>query len=152
MRSNANTFTSHLFDEKSFYTSFIKDLLNCQQEVIIESPFITTARMQKLYPIFETVLEQDVKIFVITKDPSILDEPLSSQSTEVIRQFEIMGIQVLATANNHHRKIAILDRRILWEGSLNILSQTNSREIMRRIEGEDHAQKMFKFLNLGQFI
>lgn len=152
MRSNAHTFTSHLFDEKSFCTSFIKDLLDCRQEVIIESPFITTTRMQQLYPAFETVLKQDVKIFVITKDPSILDEPLSSQSAEVIRQFEVMGIQVLATANNHHRKIAILDRKVLWEGSLNILSQTNSREIMRRIEGEDHAREMFKFLNLGQFI
>ncbi len=152
MGSNANIFTSHLFDEKSFYTSFIKDLLECRQEVIIESPFITTARMHQLYPTFEEILKQDVKVFVITKDPSILDESLSSQSAEVIRQFEIMGIQVLAAANNHHRKIAILDRKVLWEGSLNILSQTNSREIMRRIEGEEYAQEMYKFLDLRRFI
>ncbi|GEM_PF-6434170 len=85
MGSNAITFTSHLFDEMSFYASFIRDLLDCSQEVIIESLFITTARMQKLCPIFETILKHEVKFFVITKDPSILDEPLSNQSAEVIQ-------------------------------------------------------------------
>lgn len=49
-------------------------------------------------------------------------------------------------------EMAILDRQVLWEGSLNILSQSNSREIMRRIQGEDHAQEMFEFLKLGRFI
>jgi phosphatidylserine/phosphatidylglycerophosphate/cardiolipin synthase-like enzyme len=145
-------FISHLFDEKSFYDSFIKDLLNCKEEAIIESPFISASRMRKLFPIFKKLIKRDIKVYVITKDPSILDEPLASQSAEVIRQFEVLGVHVLATSNHHHRKLAILDREILWEGSLNILSQSRSREIMRRIEGEKHAQEMFEFLNLGRFI
>ena len=53
---------------------------------------------------------------------------------------------------NHHRKLAIIDRQILWEGSLNILSQIKSREIMRRIEGDNYAQDMFNFLKLKRFI
>jgi phosphatidylserine/phosphatidylglycerophosphate/cardiolipin synthase-like enzyme len=145
-------FISHLFDEKSFYDSFIKDLLNCKEEVIIESPFISASRMRKLFPIFKKLIKRDIKVYVITKDPSILDEPLASQAAEVIRQFEILGVHVLATSNHHHRKLAILDREILWEGSLNILSQSRSREIMRRIEGRRYAKEMFDFLNLGRFI
>lgn len=145
-------FISHLFDEKSFYDSFIKDLLNCKEEVIIESPFISASRMKKLFPIFKKLIKRDIKVFVITKDPSILEEPLASQSAEVIREFEVLGVHVLATSNHHHRKLAILDREILWEGSLNILSQSRSREIMRRIQGKKYAQEMFNFLNLGRFI
>ena len=60
--------------------------------------------------------------------------------------------QVFITKNNHHCKLAFIDRNVLWEGSLNILSQTNSREIMRRIEGENHAPKMFNYHNLGRII
>lgn len=145
-------FISHLFDEKSFYSSFLSDLEDCEREVIIESPFISKSRMDVLLPFFRRLVNRDVTVYVITKDPSILDEPLASYSREIIREFEILGVHVLATANQHHRKLAILDRQVLWEGSLNILSQSNSREIMRRIQGEDHAQEMFEFLKLGRFI
>lgn len=145
-------FISHLFDEKSFYSSFLSDLEDCEREVIIESPFISKSRMDVLLPFFKRLINRNVTVYVITKDPSILDEPLASYSREIIREFEILGVHVLATANHHHRKLAILDRQVLWEGSLNILSQSNSREIMRRIQGEDHAQEMFDFLKLGRFI
>lgn len=145
-------FISHLFDEKSFYSSFLSDLEDCEREVIIESPFISKSRMDILLPFFRRLVSRDVTVYVITKDPSILDEPLASYSRDIIREFEILGVHVLATANHHHRKLAILDRQVLWEGSLNILSQSNSREIMRRIQGEDHAQEMFEFLKLGRFI
>lgn len=77
---------------------------------------------------------------------------MACQAQEVIEYCERVGIQVFVTRNKHHRKLAIIDREILWEGSLNILSQSDSREIMRRIEGDDHALEMFKFLKLGRFI
>jgi len=64
----------------------------------------------------------------------------------------MMGVQTFLCSGNHHRKLAIIDRKILWEGSLNILSQNNSREIMRRIEGEAFATELFEFLNLGEYI
>jgi len=63
-----------------------------------------------------------------------------------------MGVQVLLCTGNHHRKLAILDRNILWEGSLNILSQRHSREIMRRIENEELSLEMFNFLKLQKFL
>lgn len=82
-------FISHLFDEKSFYSSFLSDLEDCEQEVIIESPFISKSRMDKLLPFFRRLVKRDVTVYVITKDPSILDEPLASYSREIIREFEI---------------------------------------------------------------
>ena len=146
------SFISRLCDEKSFFKYFIPDLKRAQKEVIIESPFITRQRMKTLMPILKTLVDKDVDVYIITRDPSILDEPLSVQSSQVIKQLEIIGVNVLATANNHHRKLAIIDREILWEGSLNILSQTNSREVMRRIDSPFFAQEMFDFLNLKKFI
>jgi phosphatidylserine/phosphatidylglycerophosphate/cardiolipin synthase-like enzyme len=151
-KKQVDEFTSHLFDEKSFYSSFLSDLENSKDEVIIESPFISKNRMKKLMPTFKRLLNRGVTIYVTTKDPSLLDEPLASHSEAVIREFELMGVNIIVAKNHHHRKLAILDRKILWEGSLNILSQTNSREIMRRIEGKHHAQEMFDFLKLGRFI
>ena len=74
------------------------------------------------------------------------------QSEDAISLFERIGVQVLLCIGNHHRKLAILDRKILWEGSLNILSQSKCRGIMRRIDNEELALEMFNFFKLGRFI
>lgn len=145
-------FNSQLHDERTFYNAFLRDLDGCKEEVIIESPFITTARMKHLRSIFERLINRGVKVFVITKDPREHSEGYEIQSEEEVHYFEILGVQVLLCVGNHHRKLAILDRKVLWEGSLNILSQTHSREIMRRIENKEVTLEMFNFLKLGKVI
>ena len=143
---------SSLYDEKTFYGQFIKDLLHCHAEVIIESPFITTSRMQVLYPIFEVLIRKGVKVYVVTRDPRDHTGVYKDQSELEIQRFERLGVQAFLCVGNHHRKLAILDRKILWEGSLNILSQIKSREIMRRFDSEQTALEMFTFLKFSRFI
>jgi phosphatidylserine/phosphatidylglycerophosphate/cardiolipin synthase-like enzyme len=147
-----NPVTSSLHDEKTFYPAFLKDLAHCKREVIIESPFITSERMNMLWPILRMLYKRGVKIFIITRDPREHTEGYSDQSEAEIQALEALGIQVLLCTGNHHRKLAILDRTILWEGSLNILSQLHSREIMRRLEGGGFAVDMYHFLHFGRYI
>lgn len=147
-----NSFHSELHDEKTFYQTFLQDLDRCQQEVIIESPYITSERMKTFDRIFQELIKNGINIYVITRDPREHSEFLEPQSEAEIQKFEALGIHVLLCGGNHHRKLAILDRKILWEGSLNILSQTRSREIMRRIEDQELTMQMFDFLKLNRFI
>lgn len=105
-----------------------------------------------LYPVLESLIKRGVTVCVITRDPQEHDFPLDEQSEAEIRRFEELGIQTLLCIGNHHRKLAILDRETLWEGSLNILSQSVSREIMRRIPGKELAMQMFEFLRLDKFL
>lgn len=130
----------------------MRDLDACREEVIIESPFITIDRMKSLKPAFERLVNKEIKVYIITRDPKEHSNGYEIQSEEVIEYFESLGVQVLLCVGNHHRKLAILDRKILWEGSLNILSQTRSREIMRRIESKKETLEMFNFLNLGKHL
>ncbi|MCX6726216.1 MAG: phospholipase D-like domain-containing protein [Candidatus Shapirobacteria bacterium] len=150
--NNQDILKSKLYDENTFYHQFIKDLENSQKEVIIESPFITTARMDILAPIFTRLVKRGVKIYVKTRDPKEHTETYEQQSEAEIHNFEVIGIQALICTGNHHRKLAIIDRNILWEGSLNILSQTKSREIMRRMESQVLAMEMYNFLNYKKFL
>ena len=145
-------FNTSLFDEKTFYKQFKTDLLRAEHEVVIESPFIAKERMNNLDITFEKLLSKGNKVSVITRIPEKHIGAMKEQAEDAIRYFEHIGVQVFVCTNNHHRKLAIIDRDILWEGSLNILSQNNSREIMRRIQGEGYAQEMFNFLKLGEFI
>lgn len=60
---------SSLHDESTFYKHFITDLLKAKQEVWIESPFITTERMNQLTPVFNKLIGRGIKVYVVTRDP-----------------------------------------------------------------------------------
>ena len=141
-------FKSQLFTQRNFYNKFIWDLKECKREIIIESPYITSFRMDLFMPIFKTLLDKGIKIHIITRDPIDHDEYFRDQATNKILECNEIGINIVMLKGNHHRKLAIIDREILWEGSLNILSYNRSQEIMRRIEGEDLAKQMINFLKL----
>ena len=148
LTSRPNIAPSILYDENTFYQAFFKDLESCRREVIIESPFITSSRMQKFYPAFQKMLDRRTKVLIITRDPSDLDPEIRDFATNEIMQMSDMGIAVTLLKGNHHRKLAIIDRKITWEGSLNILSQNSSMEIMRRIEDNKTAEDVIRFLKL----
>lgn len=145
-------FNSQLHDEHSFYQKFFQDLEKCQEEIIIESPYITSERMRTFDRLFEKLLKKAVKIYIITRDPKEHSPFMEPQSEDAISWCERVGIQVFLCVGNHHRKLAMLDRKILWEGSLNILSQIKSREIMRRIENPEITLEMLNFLKLEKFL
>jgi len=148
LKSSPNITPSILYDESTFYQAFFKDLESCRKEVIIESPFITSSRMEKFYPAFQKMLDRRTKVLIITRDPSDLDPKVRDVATNEIMQMADMGIDITLLKGNHHRKLAIIDKKITWEGSLNILSQNNSMEIMRRIEDKKTAENLMKFLKL----
>jgi hypothetical protein len=150
--SSADLSTSTLYNEETFYAKFLKDLSKCHSEVLIESPFITNRRLDSLLPVLQKLKDHKVRIAINTRDPKTHDsEYLQAEAIDAISTLQHMGIHVLYTGN-HHRKLAILDRRILYEGSLNILSQNNSCEIMRRIESVQLAWQMVRFTKIDKYL
>ena len=124
---------SKLYDESKFYEAFIRDLKKCRSELIIESAYMTTKRVHFLLPHFEKLKKSHVRVIINTRDPEEHENYLREEARRSLSLLLEIGVQVLFS-ESLHRKTAIIDRTILWEGSLNILSQNNSREVMRRTE------------------
>jgi len=47
---------SQLYNDQTFYKAFVRDISLSKKEVIIESPFITTGRVDMLLPIIRKTL------------------------------------------------------------------------------------------------
>lgn len=139
--------TSGLFDQNTFYEAFLKDLHSCRSELIIESPFITTKRISAIFPKIERLRKRGIKIIINTRDPIEHEGIYQFQAEDAIARLQAIGVHVLYTGG-HHRKIVILDKNILWEGSLNVLSQNDTCEMMRRIVSSELAQQMINFLHI----
>jgi hypothetical protein len=144
--------TSELLNEETFYPAFTNDLKNCQNELLIECPFITNRRLGQLLPIFQKLKERKVRIVINTRDPQTNDDEDRREDARIaISKLQHIGVHVLYTGG-HHRKIVVIDRRILFEGSLNVLSQSNSPEIMRRIESVQLAWQMVRFIGVDKYL
>lgn len=147
----AGLLASRLYDNRTFYDAFARDLRSCREEAVIESPFIAGNRVASLLPIFAKMRSRNIRIVVNTRHPSEHEAPYDLQAQEAITRMQDMGIEIFYTGG-HHRKLAIFDKKILWEGSLNILSQHNSCEVMRRISSSRISQQMIRFTGLDRFL
>ena len=135
---------SKLYNEDTFYKAFVSDLKKCREEVFIESPFMTTRRVSMLLPTLQRLKKRGVIVVINTKDPKELDNTMRLDAHKALSLLLHEGIQVVFV-ESIHRKIAVLDNTKLWEGSLNILSQNNSKEIMRRTASEKLAKQLMAF-------
>ncbi len=148
---SADLLSSRLFNEQTFYAQFRRDLKRAKKEIVIESPFLTSKRVQSLRPTLCKAMRRGVSVIVNTRDPEEHEDYLRLEAVWAVSVLKDMGVKVLFTGR-HHRKLAILDRRILFEGSLNILSQNDSCEVMRRIDSEAMARQMIDFVQLKKFL
>lgn len=145
-------FDTSLYDQTTFYKEFLRDISDCEKQLIIESPFITGKRVRMLLPIFEKLRRRGVQIVMNTRDPAEHDEiTYRLQAAKAVELFHRLDIVVLYTAK-HHRKLAIIDGKVVWEGSLNILSFSDSCEIMRKIVSPVAAQQLIDFIAIGKYL
>ena len=141
---------TQIHDQSTFYKVLAKDLISAHDAVLIESPFMTIKRVSELMPVLNSLFRRGVQVVVNTKPFEELDGYLCQQSIAAIEELQSIGVRVLFTVG-HHRKLVIIDDRITWEGSLNVLSQYDSCEIMRRIDSVDITIQTIRHLRLDRF-
>lgn len=142
---------SELYDQDTFYKAFLQNVATCQRELVIESPFITTKRMNMLLPVFRRLRQRGVRVIINTRSPEEHDGIYQQQAADAILAMQALDIVVLYTSG-HHRKIAIIDRQTVWEGSLNILSFSDSCEIMRKIVSVPMAEQLMRFIAIERYV
>jgi phosphatidylserine/phosphatidylglycerophosphate/cardiolipin synthase-like enzyme len=139
---------NNLFNEKSFYQTFSEDMLKAKKEVVIYSPFISKYRSEYFRRVFTALRRKNIPIFIFTRPLEEHEYFAKAEIACALRDYEEMGANITYLKGYVHEKLAVIDREILWEGSLNILSQRESREIMRRFSDETLAKQTMSYLGL----
>lgn len=140
--------SSELFDEHSFYKEFSKDIRVAHKEIVIESPYITLRRASEIAPLLSKAIRRGVQVSINTRNPYHHDGVLVSESLKGIEVLRSIGVNITTCNDMRHRKLAMIDDYILWEGSLNMLSQNGSKEVMRRIDSQELCQQMSQFIGV----
>lgn len=148
---NQDLLKSSLHCDRTFYSAFSNDLRRSNDEVIIESPFLANNRTNSLLPIFRKLTRRGVSVRINTRNPAHHDKELCIQAWQSIGKLRAVGVKVKFYNDMRHRKLAVIDKKILWEGSLNIMSQSFSKELMRRTVSGELAIQMIRFTGINKW-
>ena len=140
--------TSQLFDEQTFNQALCRDIKKARKAVVIESPYLTERRARYFSGLLKKAARRRVKIRVNTRHPRYHSYEMGTQAKLAAKILLESGVKIYTYSDLRHRKLVIIDKKILWEGSMNILSHNRSREIMRRSASSRLCREMIRFLNI----
>lgn len=133
------------FTEGTFYPAFMHDLARAKRSIVILSPFATVAGAGRWVDALRAAALRGVAVRVLTRPGSEAGGGTAEEVSELIDGFRKVGINV-DLRTRMHEKIAILDGRVLWHGSLNILSHRDTHESMLRLESPSACSQVARFL------
>jgi hypothetical protein len=139
--------TAGAFTESTFYPSFFKDLSRARESIIILSPFATRPGITRWVETLRAAIARSVRVRILTLPFVEPGRGTTAEVEELLQNLGSLGVAV-GRRNNMHEKIAILDGRILWHGSLNILSHRDAHESMLRIESPGACGQLARSLRL----
>lgn len=128
-----------LYNETNFYGAFRKDLRGARERIVIYSPFIHINRLADIAADLRAVIDRGIQVVIVTR--KIHQE--EAQKVQLIREIERVGTEVVQRAGLHE-KLAFIDDRVVWFGSLNILSQRASSEQMIRFGNREFTLKLME--------
>ncbi len=130
-----------IFDKHNFLPVYCNDIVNALREIVIVSPFVTKRRVLQMSQSLHAAVCRQIKVIAITRpveDYKAKDEPALALALDMLRK---AGVQVVFQPNIH-QKFAVIDQRLVWYGSINLLSFGSAKESMMRLESSNIANEL----------
>lgn len=143
VKSDSRPFESinAIFNNNNFLSVFQNDVLSAQNEIIIVSPYIGKRRLPQMLTVMAAAISNGAKVsFVIRpeSDYKEKDRPAVKGMAELVKK---AGINLIFR-ENIHQKFAVIDQRVVWYGSINLLSFGSSDESIMRLESLNIANEL----------
>jgi phosphatidylserine/phosphatidylglycerophosphate/cardiolipin synthase-like enzyme len=130
-----------IFDKENFQSVYSSDILNAIKEITIVSPFITKKRTIQMSTDLQKAIHRGVSVRIVirsTEDYKPKDIGPWNESIAILRN---TGATLLFKPSIH-QKFAIIDQKIVWYGSINLLSFGTSEESMMRLVSTNIAYEL----------
>lgn len=132
-----------IYDVDSYCSIFKNDLSEACSEVVISSPYLSSDKVYRFAAIFKTLQERGVKVTVVTLHDDAYFWGSSEHRFELHSSLRDKGIHIELTDLRSER-YAVIDNKIVWYGSINLLSKEDFDDSIMRLEDETVASELLK--------
>jgi len=130
-----------IFNQQSFLPVLFHDMELATKEILIVSPYLSRARVNQMKRLFLMAAVNGAGVVVLTRPPESFTDASMQKVEAIIADLQNSSVKVIVK-EHIHQKFAVIDRRIVWYGSINLLSYGKSEESMMRFENREIAEEL----------
>ena len=139
--------TNIIFTKDSFFPVYLQDITVASEHLLIVSPFVTKKRILQMMEHFSEVLKKQVKITIITRPADEFKKDRRTTLENLFSMIEKADIHLIFKPKIH-QKFAIIDKKITWYDSINLLSFGYSEESIMRLESSSIAYELIQSIGM----
>ena len=136
--------TNSIFDSLSYFDIFEKDVNSAADSIVISSPSFSYKKVNWLCSESDHLLQRGVSIVVLTVALEDYPEDGREQHSAHIQRMESSGIKV-TKLNKYRERFAVVDRSLVWYGSMALLSNEKDDDSLMRINNPAIAEELLEF-------
>lgn len=121
-----------IFDADNYIETYKKDLLGADREIIISSPSISGKKAGELLGLLKDKQESGIKIRIVTWKPELYGYGDSGYWMELQERMRRDGFE-MNLVEDYCRHYCIIDREVVWYGSLNFLGKEDGEDNLMRV-------------------
>jgi len=136
---------------EGFFPLLRGDLAEAKSRVVVFSAFITQRRLGDLASEVRACIDRGVRLYVVT----MAHEDRRKRELGEYRRLEAALAEwgaIVVHKRNMHEKLIFIDDQILWEGSLNALSQSHTQEVMQRYRSESVFREFWRIAHVQELL
>ncbi|AWI06776.1 TOTE conflict system archaeo-eukaryotic primase domain-containing protein [Clostridium drakei] len=130
-----------IYNNNNFLTVFSNDIFSAKHEIIIFSPFISKRRLLQMLKLLMIAIKNGSNVKVVTRPETDFKESDKEALKEMHELIRGLGVDIIFKTNIH-QKFAIVDKKIVWYGSINLLSFGRAEESIMRLESINIANEL----------
>lgn len=130
-----------IFDLDSYEPVYLRDLREAREEIVISSQTLNTPKVNQLIRLSEE--RPELKITVVTWAPEVYRYGRDEVRIELMNRLKAAGFKLLTVEDNCER-FAIIDRDIVWYGSMNLLSKADVEDNLMRVVSKEIAAELLE--------
>jgi len=132
-----------IFNKDNFLPVFNQDIVAAKKEILIVSPFIRKRRTHQMIQYLKISTGKNIRVLVVTRPKEDFTPKDHAALQRSLNLLTSNGVGVVFKTNIH-QKFAVMDQKIVWYGSINLLSYGSAQESIMRIESSNIANELMK--------
>lgn len=130
-----------IYDRGNYAEIFERDLIEADQEIIIASPSLRYRKVERILSLLKPRQESGVKITIITLFPDSSRFDNVEDISYILSRIRSAGIEVALTESESEH-FAVIDRKLVWHGGVNLLGKEDAWDNLIRIESVKAAAEL----------
>jgi superfamily II DNA or RNA helicase len=132
-----------IFNKDNFLPVFSQDIVAAKKEILIVSPFVRKRRTHQMIQHLKISTGKNIRVIVVTRPKEDFMAKDHGTLQRTLSLLTINGVNIVFKSNIH-QKFAVMDQKIVWYGSINLLSYGSAQESIMRIESSNIANELMK--------